>query len=176
MYSKEIKILAGLKNGYVQFRDWDHPLHYVSDGSVYYHRHVASIKLGKWLTKEDHVHHIDENRLNNSPDNLEVLTAEQHAIIHNGSVAAHICPVCSTEFKPHNSNSVNCSLTCASIASIKNKELTKEVLEELIPNMAWTALGKMFGYSDNGIKKRAKALGCDISKSKYKRTNNARVV
>jgi hypothetical protein len=51
---------------------------------------------------------------------------------------------------------------------IKDKTITKDILDELIPLMSWVDLGKMFGYSDNGIKKRAKALGCDVSKGKFK--------
>lgn len=169
MYTKEIKVLTGLKNGYLQFRDWEHPLHYASDGSVYLHRHLASIKIGKWLTSEDHVHHIDENRLNNDSSNISVLTAKEHALLHNGCVGMYICPVCGAEFEPHNSKSIHCSTECSHTAAIKNKELTKEILDELIPITSWVALGNMFGYTDNGIKKRAKVLGCDIAKSKNKR-------
>lgn len=47
--------------------------------------------------------------------------------------------------------------------AIKNREITKEELDRLIPKYSWVALGKLFGYSDNGIKKRAIALGCTIS-------------
>ena len=167
MYTKEVKILSGLKNGYAQFRDWSHPLHYPSDGSVYLHRHLASIKLGRWLTNNEHVHHVDENRLNNDPANLEILTAEEHAALHNGCVGLYTCPVCSKEFEPHNSKSKHCSTRCSSQASVKDSTITKEVLDKLIPVTSWTALGKMFGYTDNGIKKRAKTLGCDITKSKF---------
>lgn len=168
MYTKEIKVLVGLKNGYLQFRDWDHPLHYESDGSVYLHRHLASIKMNRWLTSEDHVHHIDENRLNNEFSNLEILTAVEHALLHNGCIGLFLCPVCGVEFEPHNSKSTHCSTECAHKSAIKNKEITKEILDALIPTTSWTDLGKMFGYTDNGIKKRAKALGCDITKSKYR--------
>jgi len=46
--------------------------------------------------------------------------------------------------------------------SIKDISITKDVLDPLILKHSWTVLGSMFGYSDNGIKKRAKALGCTI--------------
>jgi HNH endonuclease len=159
MYYKEIKVLSGLKNGYVQFRDWEHPLHYVSDGSVYLHRHVASIMLGRWILPSEVVHHKDFDKLNNNPNNLEILTQEQHSKLHNQSLRVS-CINCLALFIPHNNNSKFCSQKCYKSSLVKNKEITKELLEELKPTMTWIALGKLFGYSDNGIKKRAKSLGC----------------
>ena len=159
MYNKEILLLKGLKNGYLQFRDHDHPLAY-SDGSVYCHRHVLSIQLDRWLVSGEHIHHIDANKLNNSISNLELLSASEHALKHNPKLVAASCPTCFIEFTPHNSKSIYCSELCAKSSKIKNPSLTKEILQELISKYSWVALGKMFGYSDVGIKKRAKSLGC----------------
>lgn len=46
------------------------------------HRLVAEFKLGRLLTSADVVHHIDGDKLNNHPDNLEVLTRSEHMKIH----------------------------------------------------------------------------------------------
>lgn len=162
MYNKIIVPLKGLKNGYVQFRDPNHPLAYASDGTVYLHRHVASMCLGRWIRSSEIVHHKDENRLNNDPSNLEVMTQEEHSAHHNKSLLPVYCTNCSKEFVPAKSNIKLCSKKCVDDNKIKNKELTKELLDSLIPKYTWTALGSMFGYSDNGIKKRAKTLGCII--------------
>ena len=51
--------------GYVYLYDPKHPLANAS-GIVYYHRHVMSVHLGRWITSEEIVHHKDENRTNNS--------------------------------------------------------------------------------------------------------------
>lgn len=179
MYTKEIKVLNGLKCGYYQFRDHEHPLCY-ADGSVYLHRHIASINLGRWLTTDEHVHHLDENRLNNDDSNLILLTNSEHSKLHNPmseyssdgrTLETYMCSTCGIEFHPLRASKTKlyCSPECSHKAAIKNKELTKEVLDELIPITSWVALGGMFGYTDNGIKKRAKALGCDITKSKNRR-------
>lgn len=47
------------------------------------HRIVAEEKLGRELRKGEVVHHIDENKRNNSPDNLMVLSSQaEHFRIH----------------------------------------------------------------------------------------------
>lgn len=167
MYHKEIVLSPYTKGGYLYFNDKDHPLAPYGDARVLLHRHVASIKLGRWLTPEEHVHHIDENILNNDPSNLEILSNIEHILLHNPPIQPRDCIYCFTTFTPECSRITHCSVKCAQSSAIKNKELTKETLDELIPNTSWTDLGKMFGYSDSGIKKRAKALGCDITKAKY---------
>ena len=54
-----------------------------SDGCVYEHIIVAEQKIGRFLTEEEVVHHIDENRKNNSPDNLIVFkTQADHTRFH----------------------------------------------------------------------------------------------
>lgn len=172
MYNKEITLLKGLKCGYLQFRDHSHPLAY-SDGSVYYHRHLASLSMGRWLETRDHVHHRDENKLNNTVSNLQVLTASEHAKIHNPTtefgpdsrcLEEYVCINCGNIFHPLYASIVKkyCSDLCSHQSRIRNKELTKELLDELIPLHTWGALGLMFDYSDVGIRKRAKALGCNI--------------
>lgn len=179
MYNKEIVISPFRKNGYQYFLDKDHPLAPTGDARILLHRHVASVKLGRWLTPEEHVHHIDEDKLNNSPENLQVLSNKEHYEAHYGpavyegetqrTYAKFTCTVCGAEFHKLKGASGNyCSDPCFKKTLVKNKELTKEFLEELIPITSWRELGTIFGYSDNGIKKRAKALGCDVTKAKYK--------
>lgn len=53
-------------------------------GYVLEHREIAAQKLGRPLTSEEVVHHIDGVKTNNSPDNLLVTTQSAHARIHAG--------------------------------------------------------------------------------------------
>lgn len=164
MYTKELGILKIQKdNQYVYFIDYEHPLAVGNSGKVYLHRHIASIKMGRWLSNAEHVHHIDHNKQNNAPNNLQVLTNDEHNKIHHPSPLLSIqCSECSKIFKQSEVHQIYCSPVCAWLAKVKDKSITKEILDELIPKMSWVALGKLFGYSDNGIKKRAKSLGCAI--------------
>lgn len=163
MYTKPIEV-RGINNGYHYFIDSNHPLATGNSGRVYLHRHIASLKLGKWLSSEEQVHHIDGNKLNNSECNLEVLSARDHAIRHKGVVCPKVCPTCSILFIPRQNSAIYCCRGCCVSYGIKNKDITKEQLDQLIPITSWVALGKLFGYTDNGIKERARALGCEIPK------------
>ena len=47
------------------------------------HRLVMEDKLGRYLTPEEEVHHIDGNRANNDPDNLRLFPNKAtHAAHH----------------------------------------------------------------------------------------------
>lgn len=164
MYTKDISLCKGLKAGYLIFYDSAHPLAH-ADGSVYYHRHQASLMLGRWLSTDEHVHHIDCNKLNNTLSNLQVLSPSEHSKLHAHTTAKTIkCMHCEAEFTPLSQSKAKsfCSQGCYKEYCVKDKSITKELLDKLIPTHTWVELGKLFGYSDNGIKKRAKALGCTL--------------
>ncbi len=164
-YNKEIHCTS-TNCGYLYFCDRYHPLANPKHGRVYFHRHVASIKVGRWLTTDEHVHHEDENKLNNDPNNLLVLTKEEHTAIHKRSLQEIFCSYCNDIFRPESYRIIYCSTDCSHASSVKNQNITKEILDELIPKMTWVALGKMFNYSDVGIKKRAMSLGCNITRKR----------
>lgn len=46
------------------------------------HRVVAEQTIGRPLRQDEHVHHIDGDKKNNTPDNLQVLSASAHAVLH----------------------------------------------------------------------------------------------
>lgn len=68
-------------DGYVMIRQPNHP--HASDGYVLEHRLVMEGILGRYLTHDEVVHHIDGNPSNNDPNNLE-LFASQSDHIHIG--------------------------------------------------------------------------------------------
>lgn len=91
------------RDGYVLERDPSHP--FASNGYVLQHRLVIErwlranqpgseflVRLGNqvYLSPDFEVHHKDEDKTNNIVDNLECLTPEAHAVIHNHARRAAI--------------------------------------------------------------------------------------
>lgn len=65
--------------------------HHLADvrGYAYEHRVIAEISLGRALQNGEEIHHIDGNKQNNNPENLEVMSSrsdhlkKHHNIPHN---------------------------------------------------------------------------------------------
>lgn len=57
------------------------------------HRIVMEKILGRKLNKNEDVHHVDGNRLNNEPSNLVVLTKSVHSIMYSGRRKHFICTI-----------------------------------------------------------------------------------
>ena len=72
-----------------------------------------------------------------------------------------LCKVCNKSINKRNENF--CSKSCSVKFSHHRKfEISKEELEKLIKEMPMTKIGKIFGVSDNAVKKRAKLLGIQL--------------
>lgn len=163
---EELKLNTTL--GYIYFIDKEHPLAHGKAKWVYYHRHVASIKLGRWITTDEIVHHIDENKANNVPDNLEVLNRSEHAKLHCPKELSNVvCPICSKEFSPKRWTQKYCSSACGHKSRELHIEVTKEYLEPLIWLNSMKSLESVLNMSDNGIKKLAIRLGCRMPPTRF---------
>lgn len=68
------------KDGYIYQPNHPHTNH---NGCVFEHRLVMEKKLGRYLTKEESVHHVDSNNQNNCIDNLILFETEgKHRAYH----------------------------------------------------------------------------------------------
>lgn len=96
------------------------PGHYRADkqGYVKIADIVLEAKIGRPLWKNEIAHHIDGNKLNDSPDNLEVMDNLEHTRMHNEAKRkkenTQICLICKTIFSRPGRNSAKkyCSRKC----------------------------------------------------------------
>lgn len=109
------------------------------EGYVYIHVLIAEKKLGRYLTKDECVHHVDEDKYNNTEDNIIVFkTINDHAAFHKGVEAIQdgdiwwcpnkkaflICPICG-DIK--NNNAKMC-MSCRNNANMK-KAIGKRIIK-----------------------------------------------
>lgn len=118
-------------------------------GYVLHHRVVMEIALGRLLTDNEEIHHIDLNGRNNELSNLMVVSPEEHRRIHDmyryRSVLLLTCPWCSTYFQRYkNLTHVNkgtgyttCSRSCSGSFSryIQINGITPEVQHRIDGNI-----------------------------------------
>lgn len=72
----------GQQNDGTALRDRGLGLSYRKVGQRHEHRTVAEQLLGRPLQPGEIVHHIDHNKRNNDPSNLQVMTQSEHARLH----------------------------------------------------------------------------------------------
>ena len=156
-----------------------------SNGRVREHILIAETNLNRYLRKGEVVHHIDENKLNNHPNNLMVFKSqEDHARYHSGAYdeiicindvyictpKIYTCEICGDNFK-HRSCGVNkfCSQKCSQIYFRKCKRPSKQELYELLLHNTFVSVGEMFNVSDNAIRKWCKSYDMSTKSKDYKK-------
>ena len=70
-------------SGYWMIRKPDHPRAKGNNGYVFEHILVMEQHLGRYITTDEVVHHIDENRQNNDLSNLRLLDAQSKHMTHH---------------------------------------------------------------------------------------------
>lgn len=145
--------------GYLYVYQPTHPMANKA-GKVYVHRYVAQTFYGIVLTSDLVVHHKDENKLNNEPSNLEIMTYEEHGRHHHEAVREErLCSFCGEIYlTSESSNQRFCSQVCAKLDS-RRFEITKESLQSLIDTYPVYVVGRLLGVSDVAIHKRCRRLG-----------------
>lgn len=87
-----------------KYKDIILPSHPYADkrGRVSLHRYLVEQKIGRFLSSDEIVHHIDGNRNNNDINNLEITTLSEHTKRHGSTGRTYlvlICEYCGKKFK-----------------------------------------------------------------------------
>lgn len=128
-------------------------------GKVYIHRYVAQEHYGIELTSDMIVHHKDENKLNNDPSNLVIMSYEEHGSHHHGKdCIEHVCKHCKGIFLSNDENRRFCTKVCSDLYK-QVFVITKDSLQELVDNYPISHIAKLLGVSDVAVHKRCKKLG-----------------
>lgn len=140
-------------------------------GYVPEHIYVAETKvIHRHLKKDEVVHHIDQNRKNNKPENLIVFVSQSaHMRFHNGGkmiptdepnvydceyVYAEIpCAYCGTMFRPPKPHSKYCCVECANLAMRTIDRPNKRELKKLIIELPIVEIAERYGVSGNAVRR-----------------------
>lgn len=162
-YKKKVVVLNGTINGYRYFYDPAHPLA-LQSGTVYVHRHVASVKIGRWLTRGEAAHHVNGDRSDNTVENIDVIPIDEHFRLHAKERGWRIrekrtCPSCGILFMQKDGRQKFCSVQCSAFSLRRVERPSKLELEQEVGRLSWLALGRKYGVSDNAVRKWARAYG-----------------
>lgn len=159
-------------NGYISVYCPEHPKAWANSGSILEHRLVAEKMLGRYLEDDEDVHHLDNDKTNNHPNNLLVLHRAQHTKLHSfldnhylipkptslfkNNFPVDFCLVCNEKIF---SGKKYCSPECYQKSTKKLPEdLTPEILKDLVWSKPTSAVAKDFNVSDTSIAKWCKKL------------------
>lgn len=127
------------------------------------HRFLMEQHIGRTLLTSEHVHHINNNKLDNRLENLEVKLAAVHLRDHNSRIKPRPCPACDRLFKPAVDSPTNgarvCSVDCGAeyrakikieeVILIESRRRSGEKLGELL---------KLFGFNRKAYEQRRRSL------------------
>ncbi len=80
------------KGGYISIAGYK--IVSVAGKEMYEHRHVMEQRLGRKLTEDEIVHHIDGVKGRNDPENLQVMTKSEHVKLHQDQKKLEGCFKC----------------------------------------------------------------------------------
>ena len=134
-----------------------------SSGGCRASRHVASVKVGRWLTSSELVRFQDGNLDNLDLSNLEVVARSefQRDVSNKFAKVPLVCPVCGETFFESIAHVIfrrTCSPICLA-KWVRRFDPDPDELARLVWEESTLSLAKAFGVSDKATSKRCLRLG-----------------
>ena len=84
------------------------------------HRYIMECSIGRPLTAEEYVHHVNNDPLDNRLENLRIVSMAEHVAEHGKAMqpVERDCNVCGATYRPHKTKrarSKTCSRACFSL-------------------------------------------------------------
>lgn len=152
----------------------------INGKSSYIHRLVYETFVGT-IPFDKEINHIDHNKSNNSYKNLEIVTHSENVIkqiLYSGNKLALRCKCCGKKIYSKVNSWIYCK-KCSEDLNIKrklsrckNKKVlkrpSKENLWKLISSKSFLEIGRIYGVSDNAIRKWCKQYDLPFKKKDIK--------
>ncbi len=131
------------------------------------HRKVMEEYIGRKLLPTEQIHHINKNRFDNRIENLQIVTQEEHDLIHKWKYPkTKICVICGKEYEPYESKRKNgkvCSKECKveldKIHAVKRKKPINQYAKSGELVRTWDSardIQNKTGYFESNINKCCK--------------------
>jgi hypothetical protein len=87
---------------------------------VYVHRELMAKAIGRPLRRDEHVHHVNENKHDNRLENLEIKSPVEHTRLHlMKNPIEKTCWICGDRFRPpqpHRGRDRACGIRCRNVS------------------------------------------------------------
>ena len=152
--------------------------------NLYIHRLVYVTFVGA-IPNGMQINHINHNKYDNRIENLEVLTASENqekSILFHGNSLLPRCEQCGAKIRraviSNYCNKCQPKSDCDIQNKISNKQKvknkpSKEILENLIQNHSFVKIGKIYGVSDNAVRKWCKTYDLPFRRRDIEQHYNA---
>ncbi len=142
------------------------------------HVRVAESSLNRKLGIKEVVHHKDEDKSNNIPDNLMIFRSTGDHNLHHSKIPHEIiktkdgsyvaikdqrpCNNCGRLFEPDHYKQFYCSTDCSDVSRNSSTiRPSKEILEQIIFTKPSSEIAKDFGVSDRAVGKWCEKYGIE---------------
>ena len=154
------------------------------NGMVYEHILKAEEKLNRLLKDGEVVHHVNENKTDNSYNNLMIFrTSKDHSIFHKSNsfklinnddssfsceTIKRYCESCKKELINKQLKIKCCSIECRGKLQRKAQRPSAEQLKQELIETNFVQVGRKYGISDNAIRGWCKSYGMSTKAKDYK--------